>query len=436
MSIPPAVRPWRTAAGLLVVLAVPALAQPRHLSLDEAIALARQQHPVVRQSEAQLGVTRAREQQALGPYLPQLNAYAQYQRAHGTYGRVGSGTVGAPSTSGTSNLFSFGLTGSQVLWDFGVIERYRAAGYLKEAQEATLRATGLQVDLGVRRAYFSAAAQRAVMKGNQAAGGDTSLHGKQIGGLYRAARRSVVEGARAKSQVANAQLAVINAKNAYDVAIAQLNQAMGVLETSEWAIDEAPLGALPDEDAQVATLVQHAVDARPEITSLRKQEQQYSALQLAAVGGYLPTLTLSRTRSSSGQAIEALGPNWSFGVALNWNLFNGLQTTGLYREMGFQRQSIEAGLDVQLLQVRVDVETARSTIANQKSAVEAAQVAVDAAKQQLELAEGRLTAGIGTTLELNDAQVLLVQAQSQIVQAQFNLSTARAQLLAALGVTP
>lgn len=427
---------WRTGTGVLAVLVCwPALAQPRRLSLDDALRLAHEQHPTLRQSEAQLGVVQAREQEALGLYLPQLNGYAQYQRAHGTYGRVGSGAVGAPSSSGTTNLFSLGLTGSQVLWDFGVIERYRAAGYVKEAQEATVRAVGLQIALGVRRAYFAAAAQHALVQVSQAAVDNTELHLKQIEGLYQAAQRTGIDLAQAKTQVANAKLSVINAQNAYQVAIAQLNQAMGVLQTSQWELDDAPLAEVPDEAGALDGLVQQAVAARPELVSLRKQEAQYAALQLAAVGAYFPTVSLQGTLSESGQAIDALGLNWSFGVALNWNLFNGLQTTGLYREMGFQRAAVDASLDVQLLQVRVDVESARATIANQKSAVDAAQIAVDAAQQQLQLAEGRLKAGIGTTLELNDAQVLLTQAQSQIVQAQFNLSTARAQLLAALGVS-
>ncbi len=58
------------------------------------------------------------------------------------------------------------------------------------------------------------------------------------------------------------------------------------------------------------------------------------------------------------------------------------------------------------------------------------------ARLRLKLAEGRYEAGVGSAIELGDAQVALTHAGAQRVQAQFNLSTARAQLLAALGRPP
>jgi len=55
------------------------------------------------------------------------------------------------------------------------------------------------------------------------------------------------------------------------------------------------------------------------------------------------------------------------------------------------------------------------------------------ARERLRLAEGRYAAGVGSPIELGDAQLALTTAQAQAVQAQYNLSSARADLLAALG---
>ena len=54
----------------------------------------------------------------------------------------------------------------------------------------------------------------------------------------------------------------------------------------------------------------------------------------------------------------------------------------------------------------------------------------------LTLAEARFKNGVGSILEVNDAQLQSTTANAQRVQARLNLATARAQLLAALGVTP
>jgi len=55
------------------------------------------------------------------------------------------------------------------------------------------------------------------------------------------------------------------------------------------------------------------------------------------------------------------------------------------------------------------------------------------ARERLRLAEERYTLGVGSAIELGDAQVALALAAAQAVQADDKLSTARAQLLRALG---
>lgn len=430
-----AVKTWFVS---LLILAVPsgaaASAEPKVLSLTQALQLAHEHHPLLVQATANVDVMQARSEQARGLLLPQVGATAQYSRSHGTFARAGTTGSSAPSSSGTSNLFLFGLSGTQTLWDFGVIERYRAAGFNKEAVEATARAIDLQIALGVRRAYFAAAAQVALLHVAQDTAKNQLLHLEQVKALVQTGQRTGIDTAQAETAVANAQLAVINARNGLHLAMAALTQAIGTSEGGPWVVDEQQLGPVVNETDELEALVKLAVDQRPELSSLRRQQESVAATKLAATGGYLPILGANGGVSEGGTAIDALGPNWNFGVTLTWNLFNGGQTTGLVHEANAQAALIKATLDTELLQVRLDVEQARATIEDERSAVEAAGVAVAAARAQLTLAEGRLKAGVGTVLELGDAQVQFTTASAQLVQAQLTLSTARAQLLAALGV--
>jgi outer membrane protein len=73
------------------------------------------------------------------------------------------------------------------------------------------------------------------------------------------------------------------------------------------------------------------------------------------------------------------------------------------------------------------------TIRAAKATVEASNEALVNARERLRLAEGRYQNGVGSVIELSDAQVAAANAAAQVVQNEFNLSTARAQLLAALG---
>ena len=84
-------------------------------------------------------------------------------------------------------------------------------------------------------------------------------------------------------------------------------------------------------------------------------------------------------------------------------------------------------------QVRLGVEQARLAVRAAKAALGAANEAEANAREQLRLAEGRYQAGVGSIIELGDAQVAATTAAAQKVQADYNVSTARAQLLNALG---
>jgi outer membrane protein len=377
----------------------------------------------------------SRVEQTRGPLLPQLNANAQASRTHGAFARVGTGTTGS-SSAGTSDLFSFGLVATQTLWDFGAIERFRAAGFTFEAQQATARATELQVVLAVRRAYFAASAQAALLKVAERTLENQQVHLKQIEGFVKAAQRTGIDLAQAQTAVASAQLQVINARNGFRLACASLSQTVGAQEPHAAQLEDAELPALENELADVGTLVKQALEHRPELKALRQQQEAQVATVLGVRGGWAPTLGATGSVSEAGVALDNLGINWSLGVSLTWNLFNGLQTTGLLSEAQYQAQLLQGQLDAELLQVRVDVEQARATIEDQLSAVQAATTAVTAAKAQLALAEGRYAAGVGSVLELGDAQVQVTTMESQLVQARLTLFTARAQLSAALGELP
>jgi outer membrane protein len=98
-------------------------------------------------------------------------------------------------------------------------------------------------------------------------------------------------------------------------------------------------------------------------------------------------------------------------------------------------QGIDAQKSVELLQIRLDVETARLAVRAAKSSIGAANDALVNGREQLRLAEARYSTGVGSIIELNDAQVAYASAEAQVVIARYNLATARVQLLAALGRT-
>jgi outer membrane protein len=124
---------------------------------------------------------------------------------------------------------------------------------------------------------------------------------------------------------------------------------------------------------------------------------------------------------------------WTVGAQLVWPFFQGGITAGQVHTAQANYDYVDAQLEASRLAVRVQVQQAVLTVRAAKAQIDAANEALVNAREQLRLAEGRYQAGVGSIIELGDSQVTATNAAAQVVQADFNLSTARAQLLSALG---
>lgn len=408
------------------------------LHLADAERLTLEHQPALRQALASEAVYGARSDETMALLLPTVNATGQFVRSQGSFARAGStGTGGFVSGSAApSNFLSLGLNASQPLWDFGAIQRFRASGRTFEATQATRRAVTLQVLLTTRRTFFAARANQALMGVAEEALANQHKHLAQVEQFVKAGLHTGIDVATTQTLVANAQLQLVNAKNAYRLSRAQLRQAIGWAGLGEFEIAPDDLGPNPFETRPLDELVARALANRPEVFAARTQVEAQALTVSAQHGGYLPTLLATGAVSEAGTDPAALGTNWSFGATLAWNLFQGGNTAATVREARATADFLGAQLDLQLIQVRVDVESARFTVEDEQSAILAATAARDSAKAQLSLAEGRYAQGVGSILELSDAQVQAVSAAAQLVRTQLALSTARAQLLGALGELP
>jgi outer membrane protein len=209
---------------------------------------------------------------------------------------------------------------------------------------------------------------------------------------------------------------------------------MGVEHVAAYDVVDSALPAVQGEDGALDPLVEQAYRARPESAAYESElaAQDFSLRSLR--GAYLPSLGAQVGATLSGPDLGSLEPNASGQLTLNWNLFNGGQTHAEVIEAESQRVALEAQRDAFKLQVRLDVEQAQLAVQAAKETLAAAQEAYEAAQAQLTLAEGRYQAGVGNIIELSDAQAGLTTAAAQKVSAVYSVATARANLMAALGV--
>jgi outer membrane protein len=409
----------------------------RVVHLDEAVRAGLEHQPNVLTARAQTEAAAGKVEQARSGYLPQVTGTALAQRVHGT-ASVRTTQNGIPTTVGSSgqtyNVFSFGVSASQLIWDFGqTIDRTRAASAQRDAQESNERTVRFEAALQVRQAFFQAHAQRALVQVGQDSVQNMQRHLEQIRGFVQQGIRPEIDLAQAKTDLANAQVTLINAQNGYLTAKAQLNQAMGVVQGTDYEVADEGIAPIPGEDGPGDGLLKQAMASRPELVSLQKQTKAAELTVSSIQGAYGPTLSGIGGVSEAGPALDALGLNWNIGLNLTWPIFQGGLTRGEVREARANVSVAQAQLTQAELTVRLQVEQARLNLRSAKAAIAAAQDARENAKERLRLAEGRYESGVGSIIELDDAAVAALAAGAQLVQAEYNLASARAGLLSALG---
>ncbi len=429
---------------MMHIAALVFLAQSNVLTLGDALATAQRMQPTLHQAHANTEAARARVGEARAPLLPQIFGTATYQRlttnpTPGALATIGAGMVPttmlpAP-TFDTINRWNFSITAQQTLWDAsGQLARWRQNAAFAESVAETERFTRLGVAFNVRTFYFAARANRALVQVAHETLANQERHLVQVQGFVKVGTQPEIALAQQRTAVANAQVQVINAENNYEVAKAQLNQAIGLERDTNYDVVDESTPPIAGEDAPtVDPLLDEALRARPDYLSLDKQIQAQELGVWAARTAFGPNLQASTSFTDGGQDLGNLGWNWNFNLTLNWQLFSGGLTWYTVKEQKANLDGLEAQRDLLRQQVRLGVEQARLAVRAAKAAVVAADEALVNAKEQLRLAEGRYQAGVGNIIELGDAQVAETTAAAQRVQAEYNVSTARAQLLQALG---
>lgn len=415
----------------------------RVVTLAEAEKLADEHQPSNLQAMAQTEAARARGDEALAPLLPQITGAASYGKTtmniqpSPTVTRINPNTMQSLSTSDftkTADQFSLSLQGRQLLYDFQLsIDKHRAALRSLASQADSERSTRLLTLQTVRTQYFTARADKALVAVARDTVTNLQRHLDQIAGFVKVGNRPEIDLAQARTDLANGQVSLITAENNYEVAKAQLNIAMGVLASTDYDVADDELAAVAGEDGPTAALMEEALKARPDVTSLRAAIAAQELTISSTRGSNFPSFSAFTNFTGGGSTnVTDLGYNLIAGLRADYSFSGGLAIAQVREQKALLAFNL-AQLESLKLQVQLDVDQGRLAVRAAKAQVVAATEALDNARERLRLAEGRYAAGVGNVIELGDAQVAYTSAAAARIQFQNNLGSARAQLLRALG---
>jgi outer membrane protein len=295
------------------------------LTLDEALALARANHPQLHASRAQTEASAARSLEAKAPLLPQVTGW------HRTYAaldvgyvcsrgalpknweprpkrRRDHGLVRHPTATSTAYGVALPASSSTILArppESGTRPRRRF-----RSQEESERNFAVQVGFNSAFRVLHAAAARALLKVAQ----ETLRIKKPICArskvLSRRARgpRSIL--AQARTDRANAKVQLINAEVAYDTDKALLNQAMGVERGTDYDVADPAARERSGEGRRTDDLARLRSRLVRILLSLARQIEAQELTTRSIKGGYAPSLGASASLNESGADAGCL--DWGF----------------------------------------------------------------------------------------------------------------------------
>ena len=264
---------------------------------------------------------------------------------------------------------------------------------------------------------------------------------KNVTDRFNAGTISSFERLRAEVALANAQVPLISARNAYRLAIEAMRQSLGFVTTTQENLRKVPdfVGTL--DYSPVNFDLQSALDAaranRPELTRLNKLIDAREELVVTSRASRYPNLAAFAGWQLRKGPTDTFGDSkdgFLVGIQSQWNVFDGNATSGRVSQARSLLDQARLILDEQTLAINVEVRRALSSLQEASELADASQKVVAQAEESLRLANARYGAGTATQLDVLQSQVDLTTARTNQIQAYYNYSVALARVRKAIGL--
>jgi outer membrane protein TolC len=257
-------------------------------------------------------------------------------------------------------------------------------------------------------------------------------HLAQARGFYQAGTHPKIDVTKAEVDLANAQLALIQTRNNYQVAQATLNNALGLRQDLTFSIEDI-LG-IKQLEITLEEILKTAYEQRPEILKLKAQERAQDATIKLAKAGYYPTLSGVANYLYRGTDPSPMYWDFSFGAILSVPIFSGFSTPNQVAEARANLRSLQAQEEATRQNIRLEADQAYLSLKLANEQIGVTEKSVGQAQENFELATGRYQVGVGSPLEVTDAEVLLANAKANYITALYNYKVAEAKIEKAMGV--
>ncbi len=396
------------------------------MTLDKCIELALGNNPQINAAFHDILASDARIKQVWANYFPQLSWQTGYTKIKQLQ------LSDALGRNLTFNYYILGqVTLQQMLYDFGVTQNQATIKRLDyEAYKTTLSATINDVIYQTKDAYYNllfAFENRRVAE-------DTvkkfEMFYNQAKAFYEIGMNPKVDVTIAEVNLSNAKLQLIQADNAVNLAVAKLNNVMGVPFIDKYNVQER-LKYQP-VDVSFNQSVEIARDARPELKLAELKVESANQTMKLVKKSYFPTLSVEGQYQRGGKSWNS-NYGYNIGGYLNFPTINGMLIKNEIKEARYLYDKEIANAKNTQNSIYLEIQNAFLTLEEKKNQMPVAILGVKQAKENYELSYGRYRVGEASPTELKDAQINYQQAQLTYYNALYQYNSSKAALEKAIG---
>jgi outer membrane protein TolC len=435
-------------AGLAVLSAVPQeAADSRRLTVTEAVHLAISQNrglKIARLKVIENEQKKAGEHSAYFPAITnQSNALhiSQLQNIGipaGALGTVGGALIPAQGVTLPQGKTTLVSSGTMIAQPLTQLIRIHQANLIAAAEVVVsrddLKKAENQVALQVHNLYFGMLIARLQKQAAEQQSTYAREHLRESEEDIRNGSALNVAAIQGRAGVLESQQSVLTADLQLSDLTTELNDLLGLPLDTQLELDPAVPASFDQRPRE--EYIQTAWAENPEILAAEQVVQKARAGVTAAKSAYLPDIT-AYARHSYQDGVPFLVRNFgTFGVNLNWEVFDFGKRRAAVREREAQLSQAEENLRRLKEEVAVAIERSYNKVERTRNLVQVANQVVKLRQESERLAQNQLTQGVILVSERRQATAATSKSEADYLQASLGYLLAWAELEQAVGRTP
>ena len=439
-------------------------AQQKKWTLEECVAYALEHNISIQQSELDLKNATILKSDALGNFLPNINASSSHSWNIGLNQNITTGLLENQTTQFTSLGVNVGVDIFKGLQNQNQLRKTNLSIIASQYQLIKMQE---DIALNVANAYLQILFNKENVKVQEQ---QVIYNSSQLNRTQELVNAGVVPNGDLldiKATVASDNQKLIAAQNALLISKLSLAQLLRLKEFQNFDISDENIDVLESKvllenaNSIIAKAKEERTDIKIAETNLDIAKKDISI----AKGAYLPSLVgfySYSTRASNSQRVagfeqnttnpfttigivegtnqNVLQPNFSpllgnplpifeqfdnnkgqnFGLQLNVPIFNGFAARNNVQRAKVAYERAQLNYDQSELDLERNVYTAYTDTKGAKESYEAAQKALEARKLSFEYAKNRYEVGLMNVFDFNQAQTLLINAQSEVLRTKYD----------------